>query len=164
MVMLRAATAEGIPLLKALIVDHARNPWSYPTDAWMAHYFGAINAGKAQAIVACDDQKIIGAAIFDRGQEFSRYQSASDQKEHAYIAEIVVDGAYARQGIGTDLLRGAIAELKRQGMRTVYAKRHEENAPSARMMEKCGFTVIDIFDDPERTSGSRRTVICQLKM
>ncbi len=164
MVVLRAATAEDISSLQTLIVDHARNQWSYPTDAWMAHYFEAIDNGKAQSIVACDNEKIVGAAVFERTQEFARYQQTTNQKDHAYIAEIVVDGTYAKQGIGTDLLRAAIAELTRKGIKTIYAKRHEENAPSARMMEKCGFAVIDVFDDPERTSGSRRTAICQLQI
>ena len=157
------ATADDIPALQRLIIEHARNEWSHPTEDWMTHYFEAIRNSQAWAAVADDNQNIIGAAIFEVGSHFLKYQSG-EEEQHGYIAEVVVDGAHAKKGLGTELLRAAIQELMQKGVKTIYAKRHEENAPSARMMDKCGFTVVDAFDDWERTSGSRRTAICQLKI
>lgn len=42
-------------------------------------------------------------------------------------------------------MRMAIEELERKGIKRVYAHRHEENAASARLMEKSGFEIADTF-------------------
>ena len=50
-----------------------------------------------------------------------------------------------------------------RGLHAVYIDRHEENAASAGMMRKAGFTVIDTFDEPaKRPHGSGRTTVCRI--
>jgi len=52
--------------------------------------------------------------------------------------------------------------LQKKGFTRVYAHRHEENAASARMLEKAGFEIVDTFYDPERRPyGSRNTTVCR---
>lgn len=159
---IRSATGSDVPLLHKLLIEHSRNHWSYPTDIWIAEHLGDIRTGKIYAILACENQNLIGAVIYKTSQDYLHYQTSSKEGTHGYISEVVVCEDHLKRGIGTALLRAAIEELMKKGMETIYAKRHEENAPSSRMMEKCGFTVIDTYHDPERTSGSRRTSICRL--
>ena len=151
-----------MPLIHKLITTYARNQWSYPTDEWLVEHFENLIGDKAYAIVACFNENIIGAISYEISTQYLHYQTLLDQKNHGYINEVVVDGSHTKKGLGTDLLRAAVQDLGKLGVKTIYAKRHEENTPSARMMEKCGFRVIDTFHDPERSTGSLRTSVCQL--
>ena len=94
----------------------------------------------------------------------ARYQSREHVGyPHGYVCEAVVHRAHAGKGLGSKLLREAVAELCRQGLKEIYIERHEENRASAGMMRKAGFTEVATFDDPQRrSSGSRRTTVCRI--
>ncbi len=68
----------------------------------------------------------------------------------------------AGQGLGSTLLEKAVARLGEKGLVDLYIDRHEENAASAGMMRKAGFSELHTYADPERRpNGSRRTTICR---
>ena len=65
------------------------------------------------------------------------------------------------QGLGTRLLREALASLSSRGVSSVFIDRHEENLASAGMMRRAGFVEMDTYADPRRhPHGSGRTTVC----
>jgi len=80
-----------------------------------------------------------------------------------YLAEAVTHHDYRGENIGPDCAQMAIEDMVSQGVNRIYVIRHEENAASARLMEKTGFEVVDTFYDPvRRQTGTRRTTVCRL--
>jgi L-amino acid N-acyltransferase YncA len=65
------------------------------------------------------------------------------------------------QGLGTRLLREALASLSSRGVSSVFIDRHEENLASAGMMRRAGFVEVDTYADfQRRPHGSGRTTVC----
>jgi ribosomal protein S18 acetylase RimI-like enzyme len=66
------------------------------------------------------------------------------------------------QGLGTRLLREALAALSSMGVDAVFIDRHEENIASAGMMRRAGFMELETYADPRRRpNGSGRTTVCR---
>lgn len=81
---------------------------------------------------------------------------------HGHLTELVVHQDFRGQGIGTDLLRAAVAVLVSMNVQAIVAERHEEHAASARTLEKAGFQIVETYYDPERRfSGTRNTTVSQ---
>ena len=75
-----------------------------------------------------------------------------------YIGDVVVDGAFTGQGVGTRLLEECISKLVQRGVHLIYIDCHEENRASRGMMRKAGFTeVVTYLDIERRTCGSKKT-------
>ena len=162
--VIRDGTPEDIAALQKLLLEHGQNPWNHlPHDEVLLHV-GGIATGKTHAVLAQIRDAIIGVVTYEIGRRYPQYQPPERQEsEHGYLAEAVVHRDHAGKGIGTQLLRAAIARLLERDIREVYAMRHADNIPSGRMMEKSGMKVVDEFDDPEiRPSGSRRTAVSRI--
>ena len=70
----------------------------------------------------------------------------------------------AGRGLGTQLLKEALASLTTRGVHMVFIDRHEENRASAGMMRRAGFAEVETYPDPRRrTHGSGRTTVCCFK-
>ncbi|MFM6992877.1 MAG: N-acetyltransferase family protein [Rhodoferax sp.] len=157
-----AAGIEHLPALQALIVDHGANVWNYlPEDGIRAH-IDDIAHGRAHGVLALDDGQILGAVTFGLSSGFDRYLHAPLQgRLQGYVNEAVVRRDQAGRGLGTRLLKEALATLATMGVQTVFIDRHEENRASAGMMRRAGFVEVETYPDPRRrTHGSGRTTVC----
>lgn len=160
-VELRQAQSDEGPAIERLILEQGPNQWNHlPSDEVRRNVEG-IATGEASAVVAELDGALVGAAIYGIGHPYKRLQPPGRESvERGYVSEVVVHRGHVGVSIGTKLLRAAIDRLVEQGMREIYAKRHADNIPSGRMMEKSGMEIVDEFDDPEiRPHGSRRTTV-----
>lgn len=159
---IRPARAEDVPAMLALIFEHGPNDWNFLPEAPVREHFQAIVEGSVWALVAVEGDALRGLVTFHESQAFGRFQQ-DGRMRHAYIAEATVHRAEAGRGLGTRLLRAAIAELAARGLPDIYIERHEQNPGSAGMMRKAGFRELETFADPQRRpNGSRRTTICYL--
>ena len=158
------ARAEDIPALIDLILTHGPNPWNWLPPDDVARHVAQIATGEVGAVVAWEGDAVQGVVTFCQTQHFARYQPVGHTAQpQGYVCEAVVHRDAVGQGLGARLLRTALDALKAQGLNAVYIDRHEENAASAGMMRKAGFTVIDTFDEPaKRPNGSRRTTVCRI--
>jgi ribosomal protein S18 acetylase RimI-like enzyme len=78
------------------------------------------------------------------------------------VSEAVVRRERTGQGLGTRLLREALAALSSMGVVAVFIDRHEENLASAGMMRSAGFVELETYADPRRRPhGSGRTTVCR---
>ena len=161
---LRPGRAEDIPALIDLILTQGPNPWNWLPADDVARHVAQIATGEVGAVVAWAGDAAQGVVTFCQTQHFARYQPAARTAQlQGYVCEAVVHRDAVGQGLGARLLQAAIEALKGQGLHAVYIDRHEENAASAGMMRKAGFTVIDTFDEPEkRPHGSGRTTVCRI--
>ena len=158
----RFATPDDIAELTALLLEHGPNPWNYlPEDEVRAH-LNAIADGTVEAVLAQRGEQIVGFVSFIHTYQFADQQpSARRDAAHGYICEAVIHREMAGQGLGSTLLEKAVARLGEKGLLDIYIDRHEENAASAGMMRKAGFSELHTYADPERRpNGSRRTTVC----
>jgi L-amino acid N-acyltransferase YncA len=160
---IREATANDIEPIQKLMLEHGPNQWNYLPEQNVREHIENIRNNKVFAVIAEIKGKIIGVVTFEIGKHYPQYQPKDRENEdHGYIAEAVVDKNYTGHRIGPALLQEAIKQLATRGIREIYAKRHEENRPSARMMEQAGMETIDTFPDEIRTTGSQRTAVCRI--
>lgn len=158
-----AARAEHLPALEALILDHGANSWNYlPEDGIRAH-LADIARGRDHGVLALRNGDILGAVTFGLNTDFDRYLHAPLRgTPQGYVSEAVVRRDSVGQGLGTRLLREALAVLSTMGVQMVFIDRHEENQASAGMMRRAGFVEIDTYSDPRRRPhGSGRTTVCR---
>ena len=157
----RKALTKEFDLLKSFIFKHGPNPWNYLPKDGVDKTFSLLANNHGEALVVCEDESIIGLAIFFYPSALPKnFQQYAQSKPAIYVAEVVVHNDYAGRGIGSQLLSEIIARAPDHGARKVLLDRHEENAPSAGMMRKAGFEEICTFSDLDRRhSGSRKTTV-----
>ncbi len=157
------AGTEHLSALQALIFDHGANIWNYlPQDAIQEH-LDDIAQGRAHGVLALQAGHLLGAVTFGLSTDFDRYLPPQTRgTPQGYVSEAVVRRDRVGQGLGTRLLREALAALSAMGAQAVFIDRHEENLASAGMMRRAGFVAIDTYDDPRRRpNGSGRTTVCR---
>lgn len=156
------ARAEHLPKLQALIFEHGANVWNYlPEDGICAH-LDDIAQGRAHGVLAMHDDALLGAVTFGLSTDFDRYLPLqAGGTPQGYVSEAVMRRDRVGQGLGTHLVRQALAALASMGVSAVFIDRHEENLASAGMMRRAGFVEIDTYADPRRRPhGSGRTTVC----
>ncbi|MFD1297444.1 GNAT family N-acetyltransferase [Lysobacter gummosus] len=161
----QAAVPEQIGEILTLIREHGPNPWNYLPEVELAAHLSAIRSGRTQAVVALLEGQIVAVVTFEPSDAFHRYQPGGREIEwQGHIGEAVVHRQHRGQGLGTQLLKAAVARLQQMGLVEIYVERHEDNEGSAGMMRNAGFVVIDVFDDPRRRdAGSRRTTVSRYR-
>jgi len=157
-----AAGAEHLPALEALIFDHGANIWNYLPEDGIREHLRDIARGRAQGVLALQHGQLVGAVTFGLSTDFSRYlPSPLSDAPQGYVSEAVVRRDRVGQGLGTVLLRRALAALSKAGAQRVFIDRHEENLASAGMMRRAGFVEVETYADPRRhPHGSGRTTVC----
>jgi ribosomal protein S18 acetylase RimI-like enzyme len=157
-----AAGAEHLPALHALIFDHGANVWNYLPEDGIREHLEDIAQGRAHGVLALQEGHILGAVTFGLSTDFDRYLTAPLRgTPQGYVSEAVVRRDRVGQGLGTRLLREALASLSSRGVSSVFIDRHEENLASAGMMRRAGFVEIGTYADPRRhPHGSGRTTVC----
>lgn len=162
---LRSAKGDDIESMIDFILLHGPNEWNYLPEDAIGEHIRKISTGEVQAIIAIYDEQIVGFVTFEKSYLYSKYHSSNGKRNgHWYVGEAVVHKDYVCRGIGTMLLKEAVKYMFERELEYVYIDRHEENAASAGMMRKAGFSIIDTFSDREkRTFGSGNTTICRIK-
>lgn len=164
LVRLREGTPADISVVERFLFEHGPNQWNHlPEDEVRAHVAGIVT-GDTMAILAESDGIVVGVTTYEIGSFYPQYQpQGRKDSEHGYLSEVVTHSKYAGRGVGTRMISEAIERLAARGIKEVYAKRHADNGPSGRMMEKAGMVVVDEFDDPEiRLTGSRKTSVTRI--
>ncbi|WP_206538756.1 GNAT family N-acetyltransferase [Aeromonas finlandensis] len=156
----RQLNEADLKAMKALLIKEGKNEWNYITDASIEHQFQLVNQGKAIPVLA-EDNGIVGFAVLIIKEacpaKLSKYAELSDI---AYVNDVVVAASQRGKGLGSQLLKESIKLAGNQKCSHVYIERHEENLPSAGMMRKAGFELVETFYDPnKRTAGSRKTSV-----
>ena len=188
MIEFRDASVAELDNLKTFVFEHGPNPWNHLPVAGVDEELALIAQGKASALMAVEQNELLGFAIFYHSDTLpSRYlQYTGGQQPAIYISEVVVHKAHAGQGIGNQLLIKIIerenplmessadaeivaggAEADGAGMiagaketTALLIDRHEENLASAGMMRKAGFVTLKTYLDLERRDyGSRKTTV-----
>ena len=182
MIEFRDASVAELDNLKTFLFEHGPNPWNHLPVAGVDEELALIAQGKASALMAVEQNELLGFAIFYHSDTLpSRYlQYTGGQQPAIYISEVVVHKAHAGQGIGNQLLikiierenplmeSSADAEMVAGIKMIAGAKettallidRHEENLASAGMMRKAGFVTLKTYLDLERRDyGSRKTTV-----
>ena len=148
--------------MRSLLIRDGVNNWNYITEESISTQFSLIDEGKASAVLAEDNEgEIIGFAVIIHSDAFpAKLAKYTDFSGIAYVKEVVVSKCQSGQGVGSKLLQECVRIARSRNAVKVFVERHEENAPSAGMMRKAGFEIIDTFYDPEkRTVGSRNTSV-----
>ena len=182
MIEFRDASVAELDNLKTFLFEHGPNPWNHLPVAGVDEELALIAQGKASALMAVEQNELLGFAIFYHSDTIpSRCLQYTDGQQPAiYISEVVVHKAHAGQGIGNQLLikiierenplmeSSADAEMVAGLEMIAGAKettallidRHEENLASAGMMRKAGFVSLKTYLDLERRDyGSRKTTV-----
>jgi ribosomal protein S18 acetylase RimI-like enzyme len=157
-----AASAQHLPALQSLIFDHGANIWNYLPEDGIREHLEDIAQGRAHGVLAMEQGALIAAVTFGLSTDFDHYLPPQARgKPQGYVSEAVVRRDRVGRGLGTRLLRQALAELGKQGADVVFIDRHEENLASAGMMRAAGFVEIETYADPRRRPhGSGRTTVC----
>jgi GNAT superfamily N-acetyltransferase len=157
-----AAGAEHLPALHALIFEHGANVWNYLPEDGIREHLEDIAQGRDHGVLALQDGHLLGTVTFGLSTDFDRYLPPQARgTPQGYVSEAVVRRDWVGQGLGTRLLREALASLSKIGVTSVFIDRHEENLASAGMMRRAGFVEIDTYADPRRhPHGSGRTTVC----
>ena len=157
------AGAEHLAALTDLIFDHGANVWNYlPEDAIREHLDHVVQ-GCDHGVLALQDGQLLGAVTLGLSKDFDAYLPAHSRgTPQGYVSEAVVRRDHTGKGMGTRLLREALAVLSTMGVDAVFIDRHEENLASAGMMRRAGFVELETYLDPRRRPhGSGRTTVCR---
>ena len=160
------AGPEHLAAVTDLIFDHGANIWNYlPEDAIREHLDHVVQ-GRDHGVLALRDGQLLGAVTFGLSPDFDRYLPAHLRgTPQGYVSEAVVRRDSTGQGLGTRLLREALAVLATMGVQVIFIDRHEENLASAGMMRKAGFREVETYADPRRRPhGSGRTTVCRFSL
>lgn len=166
MICYRLAEANELDSLKSFLFEHGTSPWNHLPIEGVDDEFSLVAERQASAIIAVEDSQPVGFVIFYRPTTLpNRYLQFTNGDKAIYIAEAVVHKNYAGQGIGSCLLRQVIERAPATGASMLIIDRHEQNAASAGMMRKVGFTELCTFvDEPRRDYGSKKTTVLSLTL
>ncbi|MDO8145174.1 GNAT family N-acetyltransferase [Isoptericola sp. 178] len=97
---------------------------------------------------------IIGASrnygvYADGGDQVAYARAVTDGVTFAWVADVIVDPAHRRQGLGTQIVDGLMADLESLGLKRVLLKASPEGQE---LYRRAGF---DRLDDPETWLGRR---------
>lgn len=165
-VLFRMATAQDVEALAACLFEHGPNPWNYLPEGPVRAHLAEIGTGRIEAMIAeADGGGVAGFISYQPlSGEFFRYQ-AEGRLAHAYVCEAVVNSEFAGRGLGAQLLRAVVQDIRNRGVDDIYIDRHADNAASAGMMRKAGFVEVETYDDPaRRPNGTQRTTVCRLSV
>ena len=157
------AGPEHLAALTDLIFAHGANAWNYLPEDGIREHLQHVVQGRDHGVLALQDGQLVGAMTFGLSTDFDRYLPAHRRgMPQGYVSEAVVRRERTGQGLGTRLLREALAVLSTKGVNAVFIDRHEENAASAGMMRRADFEELETYADPRRRPhGSGRTTVCR---
>ena len=159
---IEVASADHLQALQALIFDHGANVWNYLPEDGIREHIDDIVHGRAHGVLAMQEGAMLGAVTYCLSTDFDRHLTAPLQgRPQGYVSEAVVRRDQTGRGVGTRLLKEALASLATMGVQMVFIDRHEENLASAAMMRRAGFVELDTYADlRRRPHGSGRTTVC----
>lgn len=166
MIEFRSAIVPELAQLKTFLFEHGANPWNYLPCEGVDKEFELVANGAATALVAFENQTLVGFVIFCHPQALpNAYLEYTHTQPAIFISEAVVHRDYAGRGIGHRLLARVIDRATDFGASMLVIDRHDENAASAGMMRKAGFVVLKTFVDLERRHyGNHKTTVLGLQL
>ncbi|MCR5415663.1 MAG: ribosomal protein S18-alanine N-acetyltransferase [Pseudobutyrivibrio sp.] len=120
----RLATVDEVDQIASIEMESMPNPWKADS------YIEAINSDHAFVMVAMDDKRVAGYAVF--------YLTPPE----AELPDIVVDLEYRGKGLGRSLLTEAFAALSKNSIDTVFLEVRESNAAARSLYNSLGFEEI----------------------
>ncbi len=152
-----------VDTLHQFFMNHGVNEWNYLPPHELRAHLELTHLDKVRLVAAFQSGNLVGIATYEVGDFYPHLRDDSKRAQPAgYVSEVTIHRDHQCQGLGAKFLFYIAEILREEGVREVFAKRHEENLGSAGIMKKVGFKIRDVFEDPIRTSGSRRTVVEQL--
>jgi ribosomal protein S18 acetylase RimI-like enzyme len=106
---------------------------SLDRTAWAASFAAQLEESADSCRAAVDGSRVVGFAIF--GPDPDR----PDDADRGYLASLYVHPDASGQGVGRDLLRGALAGLGNAGRHDVTLWVFRDNARARRLYERAGF-------------------------
>lgn len=141
-------------------MNHGVNEWNYLPSHELRAHLELTRLDTVRLVAAFQSGKLVGVATYEVGDFYPHLRVNSETAEPAgYVSEVTIHRDHQSRGLGAKFLLYIADILREEGVREVFAKRHEENLGSAGMMKKVGFKIRDVFEDPIRTSGSRRSIV-----
>lgn len=143
MATIRKATQKDIPILSRKLLQllddknsqiYQENvtrfgvPEEYVREAFTEETLAKAAAENAAFYVAIYNSEIVGFA-----------QTMAQDADTTVLDRIIVFPEYARRGIGTQLLKQAIADQERKGIKTIIANAGKHETRARRFYEKNGF-------------------------
>jgi ribosomal protein S18 acetylase RimI-like enzyme len=117
---------------------------SLDRTAWAASFGEQLEKSPDSYRVAVDGTCVVGFAIF--GPDPDQPEDA----DRGYLASLYVHPEASGKGVGRDLLRSALAELRNTGRHDVTLWVFRENARARRLYERAGFLLQgDEYTDPQ---------------
>lgn len=134
-VVLREVQAEDLPLFFTFQLDSDANHMAAftardPTDrqAFMAHWATILGNETSTNRTILFEGRVVGSV--------QKYEESAGHPEVTYW----VDRPYWGRGIATAALRAFLLVVT---ARPIYARAAQDNRGSLRVLEKCGFTIVD---------------------
>lgn len=100
-----------------------------------AHVGGMIDDADRVVLVAESDAKVVG---FTNGS-IAQYPPVLARREHGFIGNLHVLPQHQRRGVGTALLRGAMAWFQSKGVSTMEARFHLANPKMTAFLKSTEF-------------------------
>lgn len=156
-IVYRQAQNVDSALLYTFIFEHGQNLWNYLPEAGIRQHVSELNRGETGGVLAFCGQELIGLLTFYLNRGLPQWLHVRiSHRRYGCLAELVVHRDFTGRGIGTALTETVTAILEEQNVSVIFAERHEQNAASARVLEKAGFEVLATYYDPQRRPGGSR--------
>lgn len=146
-------------LVLEFMMKEGPNEWQYLPFDEIEVFLDQIDELSSAAFIVSDRDRLVGVSTCRITNDYEVHEVTRDRGLAGVVDDVVVDREYVGCGIGSVLLSAGTEYLFAQGATRVFAERHEENHRSAMIMRRVGFSVIKVFDDSKRNSGSSRTAV-----
>jgi GNAT superfamily N-acetyltransferase len=98
--------------------------------------------GQQDAIIA--HSRNYGMYLTESGEQVAYARVVTDMVTFAWLADVIVDPAFGRRGIGGALIEGVLADLRPLGLKRVVLKASDQGRP---LYERAGWHGLDGVDD-----------------
>lgn len=120
---------DAATLLRLKNLDQIFFPTPWSNESWDKLFY---SVGKRLLLLAKQDQKLLGFALFD----------IVDADSFAHLLKIIIVPEQRQKGLGFSLLLEAISTLKKMGIKTFFLEVEETNLAAVALYKRAGFKLI----------------------
>lgn len=161
--LIRDVTESDLPAIRDIMNYYRANTnhiWDRrpQTDAQMADWLVTHTRPPYAALVAVEEDRVVGYASLSRFRPHSGYDVTAE--DSIYLAP-----EQSGRGIGLKLMKALLERAQENGIRVITAWIDSGNEASVRFHERCGFTHVGILKNVGRLEGQAvSVVIMQLEL